>query len=112
MPKASLIISVYKKKSELGLIIGALKGQSFTDFEVIVADDDSQNQMESHVIELAVKYGLNVKFITHTFTGFGKNRILNKAILASESDYLVFIDGDCIPHPSFMEGHMNESAPN
>ncbi len=112
MPQASLIISVYKKKSELELIFGALKRQTFTDFEVIVADDDSQNEMASHVVESAAKHFLDVKFITHTFTGFGKNRILNKAILASQTDYLVFIDGDCIPHRGFIEGHLSAGSSN
>jgi hypothetical protein len=32
-----------------------------------------------------------------------KHQILNKAILASSSDYHIFIDGDCILHSHFME---------
>ena len=37
--------------------------------------------------------------------GFQKSQILNKAILASTSDYLIFTDGDCIPRKDFVEVH-------
>ena len=38
--------------------------------------------------------------------GFQKSRILNKAIVASQSDYLIFTDGDCIPRKDFVEVHL------
>ena len=31
---------------------------------------------------------------------------MNKAILASEGEYLIFTDGDCIPHPDFVKNHV------
>ena len=39
--------------------------------------------------------------------GFQKSQILNKAILASTTDYLIFTDGDCIPRKDFVETHLN-----
>jgi len=112
MPKASLIISVFRKKEELELIFRALKKQTFTEFEVIVADDDSGNDMPAHVEELIGRYGLDARTVTHSFTGFGKNIILNRAIMSALTDYLVFIDGDCIPHRGFMQGHMRACGAN
>ena len=37
-----------------------------------------------------------------------KIKYLNQAILTSESDYLIFIDSDCVPHSKFVEEHLNE----
>src|SRR5258707_589774 len=37
--------------------------------------------------------------------GFRKNAMLNKAIIASRTDYLIFIDGDCVPHHQFIRDH-------
>ncbi len=37
--KTSLVISVYDKSNELDLIFTALTVQSFTDFEIIIAED-------------------------------------------------------------------------
>lgn len=112
MIKASLIISVYGKKDELALIFKMLQLQSIKDFEVIIADDDSSNNMKSYSEKLANEYNIRTQFITHKFSGFGKNRILNKAIKASKSSYLVFIDGDCLPHKHFIKEHLKASAEN
>jgi len=38
--------------------------------------------------------------------GFQKSRILNKAILACTSDYILMSDGDCIPKSDFVEQHI------
>lgn len=112
MPKVTLIISVFRKKEELELIFRALSLQTCKEFEVIVADDDSGNDMPAHVEVLKHKYGLDARTVTHSFKGFGKNIILNSAIKSARTDYLIFIDGDCIPHRAFIEGHMLESGAN
>jgi len=47
--------------------------------------------------------------ITHVWQedqGFHKNRILNKAIVAANSEYLIFTDQDCIPRRDFVETHI------
>src|SRR5690606_14106860 len=38
--------------------------------------------------------------------GFQKCKILNKAILKANSDYLLFTDGDCIPRNDFVFQHL------
>jgi hypothetical protein len=43
--------------------------------------------------------------------GFRKCRILNLAVRASEGDYLVFSDGDCIPPPWFVGAHRRVARP-
>ena len=37
--------------------------------------------------------------------GFRRARILNQAIARAQSDYLVFLDGDTVPHPQFIADH-------
>ena len=44
--------------------------------------------------------------------GFRKNKILNNAIRNSRTDYLIFIDADCIPHSAFVEAHLDFSKPH
>ncbi|MBK6538349.1 MAG: hypothetical protein IPG09_11460 [Ignavibacteria bacterium] len=43
--KTSIVISVYDKSDELKLIFTALSVQSFTDFEVIIAEDGMNENM-------------------------------------------------------------------
>ena len=50
-----------------------------------------------------------LKHIWHEDKGFRKTEILNKAVVAAEAEYLIFIDGDCITHPDFIGEHVREA---
>ena len=62
----------------------------------------------NEIEQIASNYSFRIKHIRHPDKGFRKNKILNQAILASSSDYLIFIDSDCVPHSKFVEEHLNE----
>jgi len=96
----SIIISYYKNTKNLKAIFNALIFQTDKYFEVIVSEDD--NSFET--IELIKRYSskLNIKHISHQDKGFRKNIVLNKSIVASTNEGLVFIDGDCIPNKHFV----------
>ncbi len=107
MPKPiSLIISFYNKIDFLKLVFAGLEQQSFHDFEVIIADDGSRKEIVAEVKHLIQNASFPVKHLWHEDNGWQKNTILNKAIVASEAEYLIFIDGDCIPNPHFIEEHL------
>lgn len=113
MYNASLIISVYKKISELEVILSSLQKQSYTEeYEIIIADDGSGEEMENFIGTCKKKFGLDLKHTTHEDTGFRKNKILNEAIKKSNSDYLIFLDGDCIPHYHFVTAHIKNKKTN
>jgi len=106
--RASFIISFYKKIDILQMILEALERQSVTDFEVIIADDGSPDDVVKKMQEAMTRSKLSIQHIWHEDLGFRKTIILNRAILASRTDYLIFIDGDCIPHARFVEAHLAE----
>lgn len=101
--KVSLIIAVYKDIEALDLIIQALRKQTYKDFEVIVAEDGDSPEMKSY---LSTLYDLRVKHTFQEDLGIRKTRSLNNGILASDGEYLIFIDGDCVPYSTFIEGHV------
>lgn len=105
MPKVSIIISVYKKVKELELIFAALSVQSFSEFEVIIAEDGADNNIKGLVDEWKGKDIFDIIHLTQEDSGFRKNKILNAAIRKSGTDYLIFFDGDCIPHFEFVKAH-------
>ncbi|MEG1643973.1 MAG: glycosyltransferase [Bacteroidales bacterium] len=104
--QCSLIISVYNDIKFITLIFEALKYQSVKDFEVIIADDGSGVEFTDVIKNLSATVEFPVKHIWHEDKGRRKDIILNKAVVASGSDYLIFIDGDCIPHHKFIEEHL------
>ncbi len=112
MVNATIIVSVYNKIRELELILYALSAQSYRSFEVIIAEDGSDPGMKEFTEEWNKKNLLPVKHITQQDSGFRKNKILNEAIRNSSSEYLVFIDGDCIPHSDFVKSHFENMQNN
>ncbi|QQS36549.1 MAG: glycosyltransferase [Ignavibacteriales bacterium] len=106
-PEISVIISFYNKIKYLELLLAGFQNQTFNNFEIIIADDGSTQDVVKKIESIASTYPFTVKHIWQDDKGFRKNRILNKAILASSSDYLLFVDGDCIPHYAFVEEHFN-----
>lgn len=112
MPKASLIISFYNKIDYLKLVLAGLERQSFRNFEIIIADDGSAQNVVEEIEKLSREISFPLTHIWHEDKGFRKNKILNKAIEASNSGYLIFIDGDCIPHPEFINQHFIHKQEN
>lgn len=107
-PKISLIISVYNNFKWLRLILESLKFQTLKDFEVIIADDGSSEENVNLIKEYIHKNmgkGPVIKHVWHEDKGWRKNIALNNAVRNSAGEYLVFIDGDCVPHPKFIEDH-------
>ena len=102
----SLIISFYNKIDLLKLIFAALERQTFQNFEVVIADDGSGPEVVEEIQKIQANYFFLIKHIWHEDNGWQKNIILNKAIQAAEGEYLIFIDGDCIPQKRFIEEHL------
>ncbi len=105
MPKVSVILSFYNKIDYLDLVLAGFGIQSFKDFEIIIADDGSKPEVVSRLEFLMKQYNFEITHLWQEDKGFRKNRILNRAIEIAGSDYLVFVDADCIPHSKFVEEH-------
>lgn len=111
MPDLTLVVTVYNDVRALGLIFLALDRQTHRNFEVVVADDGSGPGVAALVAGHARSARYPVRHVRHEDEGFRKNAILNRAISAAGSGYMVFIDGDCLPHRRFLEDHASHAAP-
>jgi len=101
-PKITIVISYYKALENLKLIFNALGKQSFKKFEVIVSEDDNNPETVGYISEKKQHYPFPIQHLYQKEDlGFRKNMMLNLSIKASNSDFLVFIDGDCVPHKHF-----------
>ena len=94
----SVIVAVYKRLDMLHLILQALSRQSYTNFEVIIAEDNDATETIDFIRYACEKYAYPIKHVSQEDVGFRKTAILNKALRVAEGEQLVFLDGDCIPH--------------
>jgi glycosyltransferase involved in cell wall biosynthesis len=106
MPGASVIISVYNKFDYLQLVLAGFERQSNRDFEIVIADDGSTSEFEKSLKIISHKLPFRLIHVRQEDNGFRKNKILNKAIISCNSNYLIFIDGDCVPHSEFVNEHL------
>lgn len=101
----AVIISTYNSPDYLRRVMEGYRAQSRYPDELIIADDGSTDETARVVREFAASAPFKVQHVWHEDTGFRLAEIRNKAIAAATSDYVIFSDGDCIPHPCFVEDH-------
>jgi glycosyltransferase involved in cell wall biosynthesis len=109
MPNATVIAAFYNKIDYLRLVLAGFERQSEKDFEFIVADDGSKQEIVKELEFLSKRISFPLIHIWQEDKGFRKNKILNKAIATANSNYIIFIDADCIPHSRFVEEHISYS---
>lgn len=113
MPKASVIISYYKNLPALELILLSLNQQKTKEsFEVIVSEDDNDASTVEFIEKIKPILKYPVIHVSQEDRGFNKCACLNKSIIASNSDFLIFIDGDCIPHKRFVDAYIKHKKSN
>ncbi len=112
--KFSIIISIYNNIEYLEIVLKSIFKQTFTDFEIIVAEDANDTMVKKFIEKVRTENpNFKIKHVFQEDRGFRKNKILNEAIKQSEGEYLLFIDGDCILHKNFVKNYskyVNENS--
>lgn len=107
--KVALLITTYNRPDALDLVLESAANQSRLPDEVIVCDDGS----DSLTTEAVAKWIERVP-VSHAWCPNMKFRAAltrNLGILKSKADILIFVDGDCLLPPSFVENHIRLSKP-
>lgn len=103
--KISVIVATYNWPEALRLCLSSLTTQTDGNYEIIVADDGSKSPTKAVIDEVMASTTIPIKHVWHEDDGCRKSLILNTGIAASQGKYLIFIDGDCIAQPDFIEQH-------
>jgi glycosyltransferase involved in cell wall biosynthesis len=104
-PLAAVIIAVYNKPDFLEKVLVSLGNQSFREFEAVIADDGSGAEVGEVARNMGGSFLFPIRHVWHEHKGFRKTVIVNKAVAATDAEYLIFIDGDSILHHRFVESH-------
>jgi GT2 family glycosyltransferase len=101
----ALVINTHNQPEYLSRVLRAVGGQTRLPDEVLLADDGSADDTRELFRDWASRQNLHSAHLWQKNEGFRRSRILNQAIAAARSFYLVFLDGDTVPHPDFIADH-------
>jgi glycosyltransferase involved in cell wall biosynthesis len=108
---ASVIIPTYNRPRALRRILLALDEQTIDCFEVVVADDGSSDETRETIDHLRERVSFELKHAWQEDRGYRPRRIRNLGVFHSTGDYLIFLDGDCLPFPDYIEMHRYLAEP-
>lgn len=111
IPTVGVVFTTYNRPQDLERVLAGYARQTHRQFEIVIADDGSGDETRGCIEIARREWQLDIRHVWHADVGFRKCRILNRAIAETSADYLIFTDGDCIPHPEFVAGHVALARP-
>lgn len=101
----SVVVTTYNRPDALERVLLAFERQGDARFEVIVADDGSTRDTAEMLQRVGPTLRYPLHHVWHEDRGFRAAASRNAAVARARGDYLVFVDGDCMPRPRFIENH-------
>lgn len=105
LPKISIVVLTYSRVDALLQVLRALVPQCDERHEIVIADDGSSVQAVEFLRANLPTFRCAVKHVWHPDRGFTASRARNLGAMSTAGNYLVFLDGDCVPNPRFVMGH-------
>lgn len=111
--EVALIVNTYQKPRHLALVLASIAAQTGVDgrFEVIISDDGSTDGTASLVHDFAAGVPFPVRFTSQPHDGFRLARTRNAGGRLTRSDYLLFLDGDCVLPRDHVAAYLDRRRP-
>ena len=101
----SVVVTTYNRSRSLIQVLYALQRQTDTHFEIVIADDGSTQDHQIATREALGSFAVDLKHVWHPDIGFTASRVRNRGVSVASGDYIVFLDGDCVPEVDFVAQH-------
>lgn len=109
--RLSVIVTTYNRPGALKKVLEALYAQTRLPDEILVADDGSGPETRAVLADFDSRPVPVLLHVWQEDQGFRAARVRNMAVAAASGDYLVFLDGDCIPDRCFVSDHLALAEP-
>ena len=107
----SLVVNTFNQPDYLTRVLDAASRQSSLPDEVLLADDGSTPETKAAFDRWRAAQTFRCEHVWQEHLGFRRARVLNQAIARARGDYLIFLDGDSVPHPDFIADHRALARP-
>lgn len=104
-PRLAFVVLTYNRSDALLAVLKSLASQCSAGDEVVIADDGSRSEHVQAVRDASINWPCRAIHVWHPDTGFTAGSARNLGASKTKADYLVFMDGDCIPAPGFVTMH-------
>lgn len=101
----AFVVLTYNRPDALLALLRSLAPQCGAGDVVVIADDGSTAQNVQAMRDGMPRFGCAVRHVWHPDVGFTAARARNLGAAHAQADYLVFMDGDCVPNPRFAAQH-------
>lgn len=102
-PKISIILPVYNAQESIMATSASVLSQSFSDFELIMVDDGSQDGSLPLMLSIASE-DHRIKVVSQTNKGVSSAR--NLGVEMARAPLLAFVDSDDLWHPDKLSRHL------
>lgn len=102
----SLILTIYKSTDFLERVLESIMRQSHKPDQIIITEDGEFPPNKEVIEKYKRRTPISILHLTQKDIGNRKPLALNKAILKATSEYLVFVDGDCVLREDFIKTHL------
>ncbi len=109
MVEVSVIVTTYNWPEALKMVLQGLNAQSYSNFEVIVADDGSTHETKALIEQMTGAVSYSLSHVWHEDKGFRAAAIRNRAAARAAGKLLIFLDGDSVPFSNFVEKYVRFS---
>lgn len=109
--RTAFVVLTYNRSDALLAVLRALALQCGPDDALVVADDGSRAEHVEALRGGLPRFGCPVSHVWHPDVGFTAARARNLGALHASADYVVFMDGDCVPNRGFVARHKALARP-
>lgn len=109
--RTAFVVLTYNRSDALLAVLRGLAPQCGSNDVVVIADDGSRTAHIEAIEQGLPRFACPVRHVWHPDTGFTAARARNLGALQAQADYIVFLDGDCVPNANFVEQHRRLAEP-
>ena len=109
--RTAFVVLTYNRSDALLAVLRSLAPQCGPDDRVLIADDGSRPEQVAMLRAGLPAFPCPVHHIWHPDVGFTAARSRNLGASQAQTDYLVFLDGDCVPNRGFVAHHLALAQP-
>lgn len=109
--RTAFVVLTYNRSDALLAVLRGLAPQCSHEDVVVIADDGSRPEHVEALRRGLPRFAGPVRHVWHPDVGFTAARARNLGAANAGADYLVFLDGDCVPNPHFVAAHARLAQP-